>query len=64
VRSTVNLAHSLKLHVVAEGVETIDAWTELANMGCELAQGYLVSRPLPAPELDALLEHGFTPATV
>jgi diguanylate cyclase (GGDEF)-like protein len=62
VRSTINLAHSLRLRVVAEGVETAEAWAQLGDMGCELAQGYLVSRPQPAAALDALLQHGFTPA--
>ncbi len=51
VRSIIDLAHSLGLRVVAEGVETMDTWQALEALGCDLAQGYLVSRPLPAPEL-------------
>ncbi|MGH8144116.1 MAG: putative bifunctional diguanylate cyclase/phosphodiesterase [Steroidobacteraceae bacterium] len=48
VRSTTELAHGLGLHVVAEGVETAEAWSELLRLGCDYAQGYFISRPLPA----------------
>jgi EAL domain-containing protein (putative c-di-GMP-specific phosphodiesterase class I) len=46
VKSTVQLGHNLGLEVVAEGVETPAAWTRLAEMGCDVAQGYYLSRPL------------------
>ena len=49
VRSAVELAHSLGLKVVAEGIETPAAWTALLRLGCDYAQGYFVSRPM-APE--------------
>jgi diguanylate cyclase (GGDEF)-like protein len=49
VASTVDLAHQLGLEVVAEGVETQEAWERLREMGCDLAQGYFLSRPM-APE--------------
>jgi diguanylate cyclase (GGDEF)-like protein len=49
VRSAIDLAHSLGLKVVAEGIETPAAWTALIHLGCDYAQGYFVSRPL-APE--------------
>jgi diguanylate cyclase (GGDEF)-like protein len=49
VRSIVDLGHSLGLRVVAEGVETTDCWHALEALGCDLAQGYLISRPLPGP---------------
>ena len=48
VRSTVDLGHNLGLRVVAEGVEEQEAWDKLLAVGCDLAQGYLLSRPLPA----------------
>ena len=53
VRSTVELAHALGLEVVAEGVEDAGALEVLAAMGCEWAQGYHFSRPLPPAELAA-----------
>jgi diguanylate cyclase (GGDEF)-like protein len=55
VRSTVDLGTNLGLEVVAEGVETQEAWDALRALGCTLAQGYLISRPLPADELAELL---------
>ncbi len=51
VRSTVDLAHSLGLKVTAEGVETETAYAILAAMGCDVAQGYLIARPMPLKEL-------------
>jgi diguanylate cyclase (GGDEF)-like protein len=50
VRSTVDLGHNLGLRVVAEGIETREAWDQLAQLGCDLAQGYLVCRPAPADQ--------------
>ena len=47
VRSTIDLAHNLGLKVVAEGVESEDAWRHLEALGCDFAQGYYLSRPLP-----------------
>lgn len=55
VRSTIDLAHGLGMAVVAEGVETPAAFSLLASMGCDMAQGYLVSRPATVEELVALL---------
>lgn len=56
VASTIDLAHTLGLRIVAEGVETGDTYTELTLMGCDQAQGYFVSRPIPAAEFDRWLE--------
>jgi diguanylate cyclase (GGDEF)-like protein/PAS domain S-box-containing protein len=56
VRSTVGLAHDLGLHVVAEGVEDQAAWDLLSAMGCDVAQGYFISRPLPPLVLGEWLE--------
>ncbi|RZU34606.1 putative bifunctional diguanylate cyclase/phosphodiesterase [Blastococcus saxobsidens] len=53
VRSTIDLAHSLGLHVVAEGVETRATWDELGMLGCDAAQGYWLARPLPETDLPA-----------
>jgi diguanylate cyclase (GGDEF)-like protein len=48
VRSTTELGHILGLRVVAEGIETPQAWSSLLRLGCDLAQGYFISRPMPA----------------
>lgn len=55
VRSTIDLAHGLGMNVTAEGVETPAAFALLASMNCDLAQGYLISRPASLEELIALL---------
>jgi diguanylate cyclase (GGDEF)-like protein/PAS domain S-box-containing protein len=55
VRSTIDLGRNLGLEVVAEGVETAECWDELSSLGCTAAQGYFLSRPLPAAELGAWL---------
>ena len=52
VRSTIDLAHNLGLRVVAEGVETAEILGTLRELRCDVAQGYHISRPLPAGELD------------
>ena len=57
VASTIDLAHSLGLRMVAEGVETDVAYRELAHLGCDQAQGYYMSRPVPAAELDYWLDN-------
>jgi EAL domain-containing protein (putative c-di-GMP-specific phosphodiesterase class I) len=52
VRSTIDLAHALEMEVVAEGVETPAAMALLSVMGCDMIQGFLISRPV---DLDALI---------
>lgn len=51
VRSTIELAHNMGLYVVAEGIEDEFSLRWLARHQCELAQGYFISKPKPAPEL-------------
>ena len=51
VATVMSLAHAMGLHVIAEGVETPLQASELAALGCTVAQGYLFARPLPAAEL-------------
>ena len=57
VRSTFELARTLGLTAVAEGVETVSQAHALAAMGCELHQGFLFARPMPTPEFERLLRH-------
>ncbi|MBU4432821.1 MAG: EAL domain-containing protein [Alphaproteobacteria bacterium] len=56
VKSTIDLAHSLGMKVTAEGVETREALAVLRLMGCDLAQGYHVARPMGLAALTAFLE--------
>ncbi|PPU08925.1 EAL domain-containing response regulator [Xanthomonas arboricola] len=51
LESTLELAHRLELTAVAEGVETPDDWRMLRELGCDLAQGYLMGSPMPGPML-------------
>jgi diguanylate cyclase (GGDEF)-like protein len=54
VRGVISLAHSIDLHVVAEGVETEAQYAVLTDLGCDFAQGFLLGRPEPGePKLDA-----------
>jgi diguanylate cyclase (GGDEF)-like protein len=55
VESTVSLGRALRLDVVAEGVETLYAFDVLAEIGCTIAQGYLIGKAVPADELDPVL---------
>ncbi len=55
IRAIIHLAHQVGLPVVAEGVETRDAWQQLRSMGCERAQGFLISPPVPSREVPAWL---------
>jgi len=53
VRSIIDLAHNLGLEVVAEGVENQDVWDKLEAMGCEVAQGFYMSKPIPSEEIES-----------
>lgn len=55
VRSTINLAHGLGLKVVAEGIESEDISVLLADMGCDVGQGYMFSKPLPIEQFEEWL---------
>jgi diguanylate cyclase (GGDEF)-like protein len=55
VHSTIDLAHNLGLRVVAEGVESEGAWRRLETLGCDFAQGYHLSRPLPPDAVTRLI---------
>jgi diguanylate cyclase (GGDEF)-like protein len=53
VRSTIELAHNMRLAVVAEGVEDEPTLERLRTLGCDMAQGYLLGRPMSAAEVGA-----------
>jgi diguanylate cyclase (GGDEF)-like protein len=51
VRATIQLGHDMRLRVVAEGIEDVATLDLLSELGCDLAQGYYISRPMPANKL-------------
>jgi EAL domain-containing protein (putative c-di-GMP-specific phosphodiesterase class I) len=55
VAMIVSLAHTLGLKVIAEGVEDDEQVRLLKDLGCDQIQGYLVSRPIPPQDVEALL---------
>ena len=55
ISAIVDMSRALEARVVAEGVETEDQLRRVRALGCDLAQGFLFARPLPADEIDGLL---------
>jgi diguanylate cyclase (GGDEF)-like protein len=51
VRATIQLGHDMRLRVVAEGIEDVETLEILSELGCDRAQGYFISRPMPANKL-------------
>lgn len=60
-RAILGLARELEIEAVAEGIETVEEWTCLRELGWTLGQGYLMSRPVPAAELARLLDRRLLP---
>ena len=58
------MAHKLNIKVIAEGVETAEQRDLLTAAGCDYAQGYFYSRPIPAEEFEALLKNGLSATSV
>ncbi|WP_170265807.1 sensor domain-containing protein [Thiohalocapsa marina] len=56
VAAIIQMARSLGLRIIAEGVETLAIAAQLQGMGCDAVQGYLYARPMPAPELERWLQ--------
>ena len=56
IETSLDLARKLDLSVVAEGVETMEEWQLLAQLGCDFAQGYLISPPVPGEDLPAAIQ--------
>lgn len=59
VRSMTDLAHSLGIDVVAEGVETAQQFEQLEQLGCDMVQGYLLSKPLTSSQAEAHLSSDY-----
>jgi EAL domain-containing protein (putative c-di-GMP-specific phosphodiesterase class I) len=59
VHAVLAFARILKLHVIAEGIETAEQLAQLRAMGCERGQGYYFSRPVPGDEFGHMLKTGF-----
>jgi len=55
VRTTIDLGRRLGLRVVAEGVDSLEAWAQLAAWLCDEAQGFFLGHPMPADDLAAWL---------
>ena len=52
MKAIIELAHALRLEVIAEGIETGEQLDLIRDLGCELAQGYFISHPLTASEFE------------
>ena len=63
VRATIDLGHALGLRVVAEGIEDTATLDLLRELGCDVAQGYLISQPMPATDLSFRPTSEILPAT-
>jgi diguanylate cyclase (GGDEF)-like protein len=61
VRSVIDLARNLEMRVVAEGVEDEATWHVLEVLGCDIAQGYFIARPMPADEIEVWSESWSAP---
>jgi EAL domain-containing protein (putative c-di-GMP-specific phosphodiesterase class I) len=64
VNAVIELAHTLGMTVVAEGVETTEQHQQLASLGCDSCQGYYFARPMPADNLDTLIHQHVADGTV
>lgn len=63
VRAIIEMGHSLGMSVVAEGVENEEVWHKLATLGCDAAQGYYISPPLPPESVSRWLTESSWKAT-
>ena len=59
ISSMIEMGHSLKYEIIAEGVETLKQFNALKKLGCETVQGYLFSKPVSANEISKLLNTAF-----
>jgi diguanylate cyclase (GGDEF)-like protein len=63
IRAIIAMAHALNMKVVAEGIETSWQRQQLETLGCDYGQGYLLSKPLPAKTIEAMLQLAPDPKT-
>lgn len=56
IEASIDLARKLDIHVVGEGVESEEEWQLLAQLGCDMAQGYLIGKPVPGEQLIDAIE--------
>jgi len=56
VMAIINMAHTLQLKTIAEGIETEDQWKFLYLLRCDMGQGFYLSKPLPAEEVERLFK--------
>ncbi|MCP4324491.1 MAG: EAL domain-containing protein [Psychromonas sp.] len=59
VTATVQMARSLGLLSLAEGIETVEQWMFLKELGCNFAQGYYFSKPVPSSEMEPLFKQKY-----
>jgi diguanylate cyclase (GGDEF)-like protein len=64
VRSTIDLGHNLGLKVVAEGVSSVSAWNRLRLLGCDVAQGYYLGKPVTGDAISRLLAEENRPGAI
>jgi EAL domain-containing protein (putative c-di-GMP-specific phosphodiesterase class I) len=60
VNAIIAMAHSLKMKVIAEGVENLGQYYFLKENGCDEMQGFLLSKPMPPHEIEVFLKHAFS----
>jgi EAL domain-containing protein (putative c-di-GMP-specific phosphodiesterase class I) len=60
VNAIIAMAHSLKMKVIAEGVENLGQYYFLKESGCDEMQGFLLSKPMPPQEIEVFLKHAFS----
>ena len=56
VMAIINMAHTLNLKTIAEGIETEEQWKFLRLLRCDMVQGFYLSKPLPAEEIKKLFD--------
>lgn len=59
VKAIIDIAHSVDLVVIAEGVETVEQLSAIIRYNCDIVQGYLYSRPVPSKQVEDLFNQVF-----